>query len=94
MGYKNLVSSNETATGEVFGGRTRLYGVIVAAGAIAGSVVFRDGGAGGAVRFQVDTPALATAVITYNMGEGDGILFETDMHVTLTQATSVTVVRE
>ena len=77
----------KTGTGSVFGGRTRLRGIILASTGSAGSVTLRDGNA--VDQFQVDVPA--GDVFSYNLAE-DGIVFEGGMSVqTLTNAT-VTVI--
>ena len=76
------------STGSVFGGRTRLRGIILASdGTGAGSVILQDGNS--VTQFQVDVPN--GDVFSYNLAE-DGILFEGGMSIsTLTKAT-VTVI--
>ena len=76
------------ATGSVFGGRTRLRGIILASdGTGAGTVILQDGNS--VTQFQVDVPN--GDVFAYNLAE-DGIVFEGGMTVsTLTKAT-VTVI--
>ena len=77
----------KTSTGSVFGGRTRLRGIILASSGSAGSVTLQDGNS--VTQFQVDVPA--GDVFSYNLAE-DGILFEGGMTIsTLTKAT-VTVI--
>ena len=75
-------------TGSVFGGRTRLRGIILASdGTGAGTVILQDGNS--VTQFQVDVPN--GDVFAYNLAE-DGIVFEGGMTVsTLTKAT-VTVI--
>ena len=77
-----------TGTGTVFGGRTRLRGIILASdGTGAGTVILQDGNS--VTQFQVDVPN--GDVFSYNLAE-DGILFEGGMSIsTLTKAT-VTVI--
>lgn len=79
-----------TADGSVFGTRTRVRAVHAVCGATAGSIILLDGGSGGVSRLDVDTPASATAVIALDFQE-QGILFETDCYLDLTNVTSVTV---
>ena len=55
----------------------------------AGQVTLRDGGATGAIRFTVDTPALATWTDVVPV-PGEGIRFNGDVYVTLTNVTSMT----
>ena len=77
----------KTGAGAVFGGRTRLRGIILASTGSAGSVTLQDGNS--VTQFQVDVPA--GDVFSYNLAE-DGILFEGGMTIsTLTKAT-VTVI--
>ena len=54
----------------VFGGRTRLRGIILSSTGSAGSVTLQDGNS--VTQFQVDVPA--GDVFSYNLAE-DGILF-------------------
>ena len=77
-----------TSAGTIFGGRTRLRGIILASdGTGAGTVILQDGNS--VTQFQVDVPN--GDVFAYNLAE-DGILFENGMTVsTLTKAT-VTVI--
>ena len=69
-----------TSAGTIFGGRTRLRGIILASTGSAGSLLLlRDGNA--VDQFQVDVPA--GDVFSYNLAE-DGILFEGGMSVSNT----------
>ena len=74
-----------SATGTVFAGRTRLRSILVIPGASAGSVVIRDGGASGTTMFNIATAAAGTPFNVLLPGEG--VLFATDIHATLTNAT-------
>tara|TARA_B100000674_G_scaffold441569_1_gene405289 strand:- start:275 stop:547 length:273 start_codon:yes stop_codon:yes gene_type:complete len=78
----------KTSTGSVFGGRTRLRGIILASdGTGAGTVILQDGNS--VTQFQVDVPN--GDVFAYNLAE-DGIVFDGGMTIsTLTKAT-VTVI--
>jgi hypothetical protein len=66
-----------TGTGQVFGGRTRLRGIIMASdsGGSAGSITLQDVNG---TQFQGDVPN--GDVFSFNMPE-DGILFESGMTV-------------
>jgi len=81
-----------TSTGTAYGGRARLKGVYYVCTATAGSIVIRDGGASGTVRLNLATPAVASQ--SDLMIPDDGILHSTDMHVTLTNVTSCTLLYE
>jgi len=76
------------ATADIGGARVRA--VYIVPGASAGSVVFRDGGGSGATKMTLNTVASATAP-TYLLLPGEGVLFRSDIHGTLTNVTSVTV---
>ena len=76
-----------TGTGAVFGGRTRLRGIILASTGSAGTVILRDGNA--VDQFQVDVPA--GDVFSYNLAE-DGILFEDGMTVQAISNATVTII--
>lgn len=76
-----------TATGSVYGARTRVKAIqYVASGA--GSIVLKDGGSGGATNLSV---AVATGSSIIYI-PGDGILFDTSVYAaTLTNISSLTV---
>ena len=77
----------KTGTGNVFAGRTRLRGIILASDGSAGSVTLRDGK--GVDQFQVDVPA--GDVFAYNLAE-DGIVFDGGMTVSALSNATVTVI--
>ena len=72
---------------EIWGGRTRLRGIILASTGTAGSVTLQDGNS--VTQFEVDVPA--GDVFSYNLAE-DGILFEGGMTVSAISNATVTVV--
>ena len=84
----DVKSVRMTGTGTVFGGRTRLRGIILASdGTGAGTVILQDGNS--VTQFQVDVPN--GDVFAYNLAE-DGILFEGGMTIsTLTKATATII---
>jgi len=61
----------------------------VVSSATAGSIILRDGGASGTIEFQMDVPASAagTGAVNTVYIPDDGILFETDVHATLSNCT-------
>lgn len=91
-----LASTPLAATGQVLDaggtaiGRSRVKGLFIIPGALAGTVVLRDGGAAGPIKTTINTVALATFP-TYIPIPGEGLLFQRDIHGTLTDATSVTL---
>ena len=72
------------ASGAVYGGRTRVRGLVVEPGASAGSVVLKDGGSGGTTILTINTTAGA-APFTVNI-PGEGVLFTTSAYATLSNA--------
>ncbi len=79
----------KNSTGTIFGGRTRLRGIILGStsSSSAGQVTLRDGN--GVDQFVVDVPAGDT--FAYNLAE-DGILFEGGMSVQAINDCTVTVI--
>jgi hypothetical protein len=77
------------ATGTMVSGRNRLKGYQCLSGGTAGDIIFRDGGAAGTVRLQFNIGTGAQPVGLPIPGEG--ILFTTDIHVTLPTSAKVTV---
>jgi hypothetical protein len=71
-------------------GRVRVRAVYIVPGASAGSVVFKDGGTGGAARLTLNTVASATQP-TYMLLPGEGMLFSNDVYVDVTNIGSVMV---
>ena len=71
-------------------GRTRVKAVYMIPSGTAGSVVFRDGGSGGTTVMTLNTVASATQP-TYLLFAGEGILFSTNVHGTVTNVTSATI---
>ena len=77
----------KTSTGSVFGGRTRLRGIILASSGSAGSVTLQDGNS--VTQFQADVPN--GDVFSYNLAE-DGILFEGGMTISAISNATVTII--
>jgi hypothetical protein len=71
-------------------GRTRVKGYQCLSGGTAGDIIFRDGGASGPIRLQFNVPANTNNPFA-NLIPGEGILFTTDVHVTVPTAAKVTV---
>jgi len=86
----DVLSSHIEATGTLVSGRTRVKGYQCLSGGTAGDIIFRDGGASGPIRLQFNVPANTNNPFA-NLIPGEGILFTTDVHVTLPTAAKVTV---
>ena len=86
----DVKSAHVEATGTMVSGRNRVKGYQCLSGGTAGDIIFRDGGASGTIRLQFNIPANTNNPFA-NLIPGEGILFETDVHVTLPTAAKVTV---
>lgn len=85
----DVSSASVTADGTAYAGRTRIKSMVITASATAGSVVLKDGGASGSTKITINTPALAG--LHNILLPGEGVLFETDVYVDITDVTAVTV---
>ena len=85
----DILSVHTEATGTVVSSRTRVKAYHCISGGTAGDVIFRDGGSGGATLLQFNIGA-GTQPITMPI-PGQGILFRTDVHVTLPATAKITV---
>jgi len=91
-----LASQVRTTTGQFLAqnggniGRARVKAVYIIPAAGAGSVVLRDGGATGPIKATLNTLASSTSP-TYMLMAGEGLLFNSDIHATVADITSVMV---
>jgi len=90
MMQTDVKSSHVEATGTVVSGRTRVKGYQCLSGGTAGDIIFRDGGASGTIKLQFNVPANTNNPFA-NIIPGEGILFTTNVHVTLPTSAKVTV---
>jgi hypothetical protein len=86
----DVLSSHVEATGTMVSGRVRVKGYQCLSGGTAGDIILRDGGAGGTIRLQFNIPANTNNPFA-NLIPGEGILFTTDVHVTLPTAAKITI---
>lgn len=85
---KTMTSTSATGIGTP---RARIKSVYFVPTTLAGSVSFKDGGAGGTELIKFDTPANTTGTgCMYVLIPNDGVLFEADPYLTLTNVSSVT----
>ena len=77
------------ATGTVVSERVRVKAYHCISGGTAGDVIFRDGGSGGTLLLQFNI-GTGTQPITMPI-PGEGILFRTNVHVTLPATAKITV---
>ena len=85
-------SANATATGTLVSNGATALGAWIRSTGTAGTVVLRDNGAGGTIKVTLDTPAAVRG--DYVPFPGGGILFATDVHVTLTSVDGITIFYE
>lgn len=94
MGFQyDVKAKTQTSTGATGIGtpRARIKAVYYLPGASAGSVSFKDGGSSGTELLKFDTPANTTGTgAMYVLIPFDGVRFEADPYLTLTNVTSVT----
>ena len=86
----DVKSAHIETTGTIVSGRVRLKGYQCLSGGTAGDIIFRDGGASGTIRLQFNIPNNTNNPFA-NIIPGEGILFYTDVHVTLATSAKVTV---
>jgi hypothetical protein len=81
MMQTDVKAAHVEATGTVVSGRNRLKAYHCISGGTAGDIIFRDGGASGTIRlqFNIGTGTQPVSLLI----PGEGILFATDIHVTL-----------
>ena len=84
----DVKAAHVEATGTVVSGRNRLKAYHCISGGTAGDVIYRDGGSGGTVRLQFNIGA-GTQPVSLPI-PGEGILFSTDIHVTLPTSAKIT----
>ena len=88
MQQTDVRAAHVETTGTVVSNRTRLKAYQCISGGTAGDVIYRDGGSGGTIRlqFNIGTGTQPIALLI----PGEGILFTTDIHVTLPASAKVT----
>ena len=98
MQYDVLATKPLTATGAFLDQnnnaiqRSRIKTIYAVNGTSAGSVVIRQGGASGKILMTVNTAANGTAGYTIIPLPGEGILCESNLHGTVTDTTSMTLI--
>ena len=88
MQQTDVKAQHVEATGTVVSSRTRVKGYQCISGGTAGDVIFRDGGSSGTIRLQFNI-GTGTQPIGLSI-PGEGILFNTDVHVTLPTSAKIT----
>lgn len=80
----DVMAKSLAATGSVTDARARVKGVVIVPGTGAGSVVLKDGGDSGTTIMTI--PTVANGEPFNVLIPGQGVLFETDVYATLTDA--------
>ena len=79
------------ASATLVNARTRLRGMVFLGDGTAGDMIFRDGGASGTIKCQINIPANSNNDVAVTI-PGEGILFETNIYVSLPgSASSITI---
>ena len=86
----DVLATHVEATGTMVSGRVRVKGYQCLSGGTAGDIILRDGGASGTIRLEFNVPANTNNPFA-NIIPGEGILFSTDVHVTLPTGAKITV---
>ena len=86
----NVFSAHADATGTIYAGATNLAGYQALSGGTAGEFIFRDGGSGGTVLLRFNVPANTNNPFA-NIIPGNGIRFNTDIHVTVPASSKLTI---
>jgi len=84
-------SANVTSTGTLVATPATVVGIHYRGTATGGSIILKDDGAGGTVKLTIHTGAAAATSGSFPIG-GGGIVFATDVHATLANCDSATVV--
>jgi hypothetical protein len=88
--YSDVKATRLTASGAVFAGPARVKKICYLAGAVAGTITVRDGGASGTIVAVIDTPADAAVALDVDMPE-NGLRCSTNAYVVFDNAVAVTV---
>lgn len=85
----DVKAQHTETTGTVVASRTRLRAYHGISGGTAGDIIFRDGGASGTIKlqFNIGTGTQPVSLLI----PGEGILFDTNIHVTLPATAKVTI---
>jgi len=88
MMQTDVKATHVEATGTLVSGRVRVKAYHCISGGTAGDVIYRDGGSGGAIRlqFNIGTGTQPVSLLI----PGEGIVFNTDVHVTLPATAKIT----
>ena len=87
----DVKSNHLNASGMLFNGPTRLKGfAAVGVASSAGTVIFKDGGSGGATVCEYDIVSNTNPNAVYMLIPGEGIKCQTSLYAVLTNVTGLT----
>lgn len=86
----DVYAKHTEATGTLVDYRTRVKGFICLSGGTAGDIILRDGGASGTTKIQFNVPNNTNNPFNIVV-PGEGVLFDTNVHVTLPTGAKLTV---
>ena len=88
----DVKSVHLNASGSAVSYATRVKGFsICATASTSGTLLLKDGGSSGTTLLEIDIPSNSNPNSFYTLIPGEGILFTTDVHVTLPTAAKITV---
>lgn len=88
----DVKAATRTTDGTMVAYRTRVKGLLISpTPEAAGTVVLKDGGTSGTTRLTINAASSTTVGPFPVVIPGEGILFDTDVYLDLTDVTSVTV---
>lgn len=86
----DINATRVTSSGAIFAGAGRVRAISLLAGATAGTLSIRDGGASGTILCTIDTPGSATATMFVDIPDS-GLRCQTSIYCEFDQAAGVTV---
>ena len=90
MMQTDVKSTHLEATGTAVAYRTRIRGYQFITGGTAGDITFRDGGSGGSILIEFNIAISPTNPMSFTI-PGEGVLFSTNVHITLPTDAKITV---
>ena len=90
MMQTDVKAAHVEATGTMVSYRTRVKGYQFLGGGTAGDIILRDGGASGTICLQFNISATPLNPLSFTI-PGEGVLFSTNVHITLPTNAKITV---
>ena len=90
MMQTDVKSAHIEATATAVAYRTRVRGYQFLTGGTAGDITFRDGGSGGPILIEFNIATTPTNPLSFTI-PGEGVLFSTDVHITLPANAKITI---